>query len=699
MFCSHCGRPLESGALYCAGCGEPAFPKPSEDDLSALVMQARCGNQMAVSRLYEKTYSKVYHTVRSMIKDEDTVLDIVQDTYLKAFANLNRFEGNDRFLPWIRQIAANTARDFLKKKRPTLFSDLYPNAEDQDAAIEEQFVDERTSSIPERMIDEAETKRLLREIIDSLPEDQRAAIGMFYYEEMSVKEIAEAMGASESAVKSRLMYARKKIEKNVRDLEKKGTKLYNLAPIPFLLLLFRCQKTYAAELPDQAIQNAVLQSTAPAAMQAAAASQAASAAGAAGASTVKAGSAAIGLITKIVIAAAVTVIGGGIFAAAKLDLIHIGPKAPAAITQEADSSLTEKQDSFTEDDSDKEDPFSEADSSLDETIPTTEEPEAAEEDSDLSRALALYREIIAQASSYDYDSGNTTLYHQYALEYLQSTDPVPSLLLEQVTQEGWMYAHLFQYDTVTGTLIQPEKVLIEGVGQIGGFRGSLAMMEDGNGIRLIEWSSGSGSGDIYRAVLTGDSLETTHEWSGHITDDIPDAFSVYPITWMDVTDLSLIDTYSSVPSQSTASFENAETEETEESKEAAVPAVIEEEGRITVSGVIDLYSYEDVIDLQGCEDPNARWGGPEYGGHASYLMLVLDEPTEMTTVTVHGETHTGTVRLILLQVFIGEVSATDFSPYYGRHLTFTVDPNRLGWPSDTRMPVSQPSGGDIHVFE
>ena len=72
-------------------------------------------------------------------------------------------------------------------------------------------MDDRQTNIPEQVIDQAETKRLIQEIIDELPDDQRAAIGMYYYEEMSVREIAEAMGATENAVKSRLLYGRRKI--------------------------------------------------------------------------------------------------------------------------------------------------------------------------------------------------------------------------------------------------------------------------------------------------------------------------------------------------------------------------------------------------------------------------------------------------------------------------------------------------------
>ncbi len=209
MYCTFCGEQIADNAAFCPYCGKPA---PQGDSLAELVAAARIGNQDAISALYEKTYSRVYYTVKSMIKDENAVFDIIQDSYIKAFAHLDSFQGNTKFLPWVQQIAANTARDWLKMKRPMLFTELN-SGDEQDTPVEELFLDERSENFPEQVIDQKETKRLIREIIEGLPEDQRAAIGMFYYEEMSVKEIAAAMGVSESAVKSRLMYGRNKIER------------------------------------------------------------------------------------------------------------------------------------------------------------------------------------------------------------------------------------------------------------------------------------------------------------------------------------------------------------------------------------------------------------------------------------------------------------------------------------------------------
>jgi len=246
MYCNSCKKQIADNAAFCPYCGAPG---KQGNELADLVAAARTGSEDAISALYEKTYSKVYYTVKSLIKDEDAVFDVIQDAYIKAFSQLDRFQGDTKFLPWVRKIASNAAKDWLKKKSPMLFTGL-SSGDGQDIPLEELFPDERSGNLPDQIIDQKETERLLREIIEELPEDQHAAIGMFYYENMSVKEIAAAMDASESAVKSRLMYGRRKIEKKVRELEKQGTKLYSLSPISFLRLLFRNQEAYAVKVPE-----------------------------------------------------------------------------------------------------------------------------------------------------------------------------------------------------------------------------------------------------------------------------------------------------------------------------------------------------------------------------------------------------------------------------------------------------------------
>lgn len=87
MNCDRCGRTIPKGSNACPYCKE----EQAGDGLAGLVALAREGNQDALAALYEKTYNEVFYTIKSMIKDEDTVLDILQDTYVRAFTHLDRF--------------------------------------------------------------------------------------------------------------------------------------------------------------------------------------------------------------------------------------------------------------------------------------------------------------------------------------------------------------------------------------------------------------------------------------------------------------------------------------------------------------------------------------------------------------------------------------------------------------------------------
>ncbi len=206
-----------------------------------LIERARNNDQAAFSELYEHSYDAVYRTVKSMVKDEDTAMDLVQDAFISGFANPEGFQPPENFIPWMRRIATNKARDWFRKKHDVAFSQL---GDEED--VPPEFKDESPESSPEEVLDQQETSRLIEEILGTLSDEQRMAVGMYYYEEMPVAEIAAELGVSENTVKSRLNYGRKKIKAGVEELERKGTKLYSLAPVPFFLWLLHCQKAQAA---------------------------------------------------------------------------------------------------------------------------------------------------------------------------------------------------------------------------------------------------------------------------------------------------------------------------------------------------------------------------------------------------------------------------------------------------------------------
>ena len=255
MRCVKCGQELPDDANFCRRCGSPTIR-----NMSYLVQKARENDQEALTEIYKISSPAVYKTIRVLIKDEDTVYDILQDTYVKAFTRLNQLQNPDKLIPWLKMIANNLAKDWLKKSKPVFFTDIYGGEELEDIPFEESIEDVRSELNPEMAMDQQEAKRLVMEILDHLPEDQRVVIGMFYYEEMSVKDIAQTLGVSENTVKSRLSYGRKKIKEQVMDLEKRGTKLYSVAPFVFFLyLLGKADKVSAEPMAQKALPD-VMQS-------------------------------------------------------------------------------------------------------------------------------------------------------------------------------------------------------------------------------------------------------------------------------------------------------------------------------------------------------------------------------------------------------------------------------------------------------
>lgn len=269
------------------------------------IIAARNGDQNAIAHLYDSAYRDVHIVIRSMLRaDEDTVLDLLQDTFIKAFQRLDQLDKPEKYMAWVKQIARNTVLDHLKKSKAILFSELQ-----DDDSIPVEFEDEDLSHLPDIVIDKQETARLLHEILNSLPEVQRAVLSMHYLQEIPIKEIAAVLGRSENTIKVQLRNGRSNLEKKIRDLEKKeDIKLYSLAPLPLLLLLLRNMESYPVQ-PDAAVLGNILQSNTAATGSASTAATAK----AAGAVNTAGSAAAKGILGKIVAGiAAVTLCGGAV---------------------------------------------------------------------------------------------------------------------------------------------------------------------------------------------------------------------------------------------------------------------------------------------------------------------------------------------------------------------------------------------------
>lgn len=219
---------------------------------SEWVQKARNGDQDAIADLYHYCQQSVYLTIKSLIKsDEDTVLDLLQDTFVTAITSLGELGRDEKFPIWVKVIGRNKTLDWLRKKKPITFSAMSGNENDFEIQIE----DDRTYQMPEVELDEKETARMIREILDSLSDGQRMTVSMFYYQDMSISEIARRVGCSVGTVKAQLYNGRKAIEKKIRELEKQGVKLYGIMPIPFFIMLLHNMEQYAVPMDPSILSN------------------------------------------------------------------------------------------------------------------------------------------------------------------------------------------------------------------------------------------------------------------------------------------------------------------------------------------------------------------------------------------------------------------------------------------------------------
>lgn len=208
-------------------------------DYKQAVELAREGKEAGFQFLYEATYQSKYYLALQYMKDEEAAKDVLQDSYVRAFSRLDQLSQPEAFSGWFGRIVANTAKNRLLKKEPMLFSDLAAN--DEEESYEYQIEDENINNQPEMAYTKQEIQELVRELIGSLPEEQRMCILLFHIEGASIREIAAALDCSENTVKSRLNYGRKNLKKKVEELQKKGYKLFGMAPLPLLLYLLRTQ--------------------------------------------------------------------------------------------------------------------------------------------------------------------------------------------------------------------------------------------------------------------------------------------------------------------------------------------------------------------------------------------------------------------------------------------------------------------------
>ena len=174
-----------------------------EQTMKTLVEAAQEGDQQAIAQLYEKTSKKAYYLAKQLLKDEDTAQDILQDSYVKVFANLHMLRQPENFQGWLDTVVVNKSKDYLRKKKPMLFSQLSSDEE------------------PDQELELGEVGDVIAQAVERLPIEQREVF-LLRQQELAFKEIAEIQGCSINTVLGRMQYAMKSLRRLILEIDRGG---------------------------------------------------------------------------------------------------------------------------------------------------------------------------------------------------------------------------------------------------------------------------------------------------------------------------------------------------------------------------------------------------------------------------------------------------------------------------------------------
>jgi RNA polymerase sigma-70 factor, ECF subfamily len=192
--------------------------EPVSDELS-LVQAAKKGDVGAFGELVKRYDRNVFRIALHITQNREDAEDVVQDAFLKAYENLEQFQGQSKFYTWLVRIAVNEALMKLRRRRPERMVSLDQEVQTEEDSMPREVAD--WSPNPEQLYNQAELRDILGKTIQGLPPGFRTVFVLRDVEGLSTEETAQALELSVPAVKSRLLRARLQLRERLNRYFKK----------------------------------------------------------------------------------------------------------------------------------------------------------------------------------------------------------------------------------------------------------------------------------------------------------------------------------------------------------------------------------------------------------------------------------------------------------------------------------------------
>lgn len=194
---------------------------PSDQEL---VARALGGDAQAFETLFVRHKEAIGRHIARIVHNDAATQDLLQETFMRVWTHGEQWHGQGSFKAWLYRIASNLALNHLRSTRrrreqPLEIKDDWELDEQEDSPLPAWMVDVSAPG-PDAAVDQSEQRRLIRRLVEGLPQDKRQAFHLVHEMEMSMQDAADELGIPQGTVKSRLYYAKRHLANEWRELQK-----------------------------------------------------------------------------------------------------------------------------------------------------------------------------------------------------------------------------------------------------------------------------------------------------------------------------------------------------------------------------------------------------------------------------------------------------------------------------------------------
>ncbi|MCX7834406.1 MAG: sigma-70 family RNA polymerase sigma factor [Ignavibacteria bacterium] len=180
----------------------------------ALIDEVLKGKKVSFDKLVKKYYNSINNLIRKMIHERDDIEDLIQDTFVRAFNSLHKFNKEFAFSTWIYKIATNICIDYIRKRKLITYT-LDKEIKLEDNEIKYEIADD--SFIPDRRLIEIQKEKILEKAIDNLPKKYKDIIILRHKYDLNYYEISKKLNIPLGTVKAHLFRARELLNKYLKN--------------------------------------------------------------------------------------------------------------------------------------------------------------------------------------------------------------------------------------------------------------------------------------------------------------------------------------------------------------------------------------------------------------------------------------------------------------------------------------------------